>query len=226
MPTVRHTIAAKRGRRSTDEKLPVRPEKGRSFREHYRQVVLPALRVQLGRENALSLPRIDHVIVASGVGKNAKEARFLEDVEKGLTLLTGQRPVRTLSRKSIAGFKLRAGQVSGMMVTLRGQRMEDFLQRFVHVALPRVRDFRGISLKSIDESGNLTVGIREAQTFPEVDPQTVETPFGLQITFVTTARSREEAHTLFECLGFPLTSAVHEQSGPIGPQRKASKRSV
>ncbi len=197
-----------------------------TFKDTYEKKALPALKEKLGRKNILSLPRISRIVVASGVGKHAKEGKFLEDVEKGITLLTGQKPVRTLSRKSIAGFKLREGQVSGIVVTLRGKRMEDFFQKLVHVVLPRVRDFRGVTVNCIDPYGNMTVGIREAQAFPEVDPQKIETIFGLQITVVTTARNKEEAKLLFEGLGFPLTETALEDTKVAGPQKKSQKKTA
>lgn len=195
-----------------------------TYKELYEKKALPVLKEKIGRKNALSLPKINRIVVASGVGKHAKEGKFLEDVEKGMTMLTGQKPVRTISRKSIAGFKLREGQISGIVVTLRGKRMEDFFQKLVNVVLPRVRDFRGIPVKNIDPYGNMTVGMREAQAFPEIDPQKVETIFGLQITFVTTAKNAMEARILFEALGFPLTESVVEEAKVQGPQKKAKKK--
>lgn len=189
-----------------------------------RDAAAPALRERLGRTNALSLPRVDHVVVAAGVGKHGKEGPFLAHVTEGLALLTGQKPAPTRARKSVAGFKLREGQVAGMRVTLRGKRMEDFLRRLVHVALPRVRDFRGIPVTSIDASGNLTIGIREAQVFPEVDPRTVETPFGLEVTVVTTAASAEEARVLFDALGFPMTEGAVGRAWKEGRGRGRADR--
>lgn len=194
-----------------------------SFGESYRTVAVPLLKERLGRTNVLSLPRVVAVIVATGVGKHGKEGKFLEHVEQGLTLLTGQKAVQTRARKSIAGFKLRAGQVAGYRVTLRGKRMGDFLHRLIHVTLPRIRDFRGVSARSIDASGNLSIGIREAVSFPEVDPQKIETSFGVQVTIVTTARSREDARALFDALGFPLTDQTVEQTQTVGPQRKTKR---
>ena len=195
-----------------------------SSKETYLQNALPVLKEKLKRENLLSLPKIDHIVVATGVGKHAKEGKFLEDVEKGMTLLTGQKPVQTMSRKSIAGFKLRENQVAGLVVTLRGQRMDDFLKKLINVVLPRVRDFRGIAIKNIDQNGNLSIGVHEAQAFPEVDPQKIEIIFGLQLTFVTTAKNKEEARVLFEAIGFPLTDAVIEDTKVFGVQKKVSKK--
>lgn len=193
-------------------------------KETYLTKALPILKEKLKRDNLMSLPKIDHIVIASGVGKHAKEGDFLEDVEKGMTLLSGQKPVKTLSRKSIAGFKLRENQVSGLVVTLRGKRMDDFIKKLINVTLPRVRDFRGVAVKCIDQNGNLSMGIREAQAFPEVDPQKIETIFGLQITFVTTAQNREEAKVLFEAIGFPLTEINPEESRVFGPTKKVSKK--
>jgi large subunit ribosomal protein L5 len=195
-----------------------------SSKETYLQNAIPVLKEKLKRENLMSLPRVDHIVVASGVGKHAKEGKFLEDVEKGMVFLTGQKPAQTLSKKSIAGFKLRENQVAGLRVTLRGKRMDDFLKKLIHVVFPRVRDFRGVQSKCIDQNGNMSVGIREAQAFPEVDPQKIETIFGLQVTVVTTAKNREEAKILFESIGFPLTDAAVDDMKVIGVQKKVSKK--
>lgn len=193
-------------------------------KENYLDHALPILKEKLKRENLMSLPKIDHIVVASGVGKHAKEGKFLEDVEKGMVLLTGQKPAQTLSKKSIAGFKLRENQVAGLKVTLRGKRMDDFLKKLIHVVFPRVRDFRGVQSGCIDQNGNMSVGIREAAAFPEVDPQKIETIFGLQVTVVTTAKNKEEAKVLFESIGFPLTDAAIEDTKVFGVQKKVSKK--
>lgn len=195
-----------------------------TFKETYQQKAVPVLKEKLGRKNILSLPRISHIVVASGVGKHAKEGKFLEDVENGINMLSGQKGIKTLSKKSIAGFKLREGQVSGIMVTLRGKRMEDFMQKLIHVVLPRVRDFRGIPVNNIDQNGNISFGIREAQAFPEVDPQKIETIFGMQVTIVTTSKNKEEAKMLLESVGFPLTETALEETKITGPQKKSKKK--
>lgn len=175
-----------------------------AFRARYETVAVPALRAALGRENIHALPRITKVVVAAGTGKHRTDAKYVEDAERGLVLLTGQKPAPRSARKSFASFKVRQGQVVGLLVTLRGARMEDFLTRLIRVALPRVRDFRGIPLSAVDGRGNLSIGIREAQAFPEADPSVVATPFGLQVTLVTSARTRDEAITLYRALGMPL----------------------
>ena len=166
---------------------------------------IPKLKAALPHvSNVHALPRITKVIVASGVGKRRAEANFLEDVEKGLTLVTGQHPAPRLARKSIAALKVREGQTVGLMVTLRGRRMEDFISRLLQISLPRVRDFRGIPLTSVDTEGNLSIGFREAAAFPEVDPDAVGTLFGLEVTIVTTAKSRADGIALFRSLEFPF----------------------
>ncbi|MDP3685748.1 MAG: 50S ribosomal protein L5 [bacterium] len=178
-----------------------------SFRELYHSVAVPRLQGELQRSNPHALPRIRAVVIASGVGKHRTEGKFLEDATQGLTLLAGQKPAPRPAKTSIAGFKLRAGQPVGLVVTLRGRRMEDFLARLLWVVLPRVRDFRGIPYRTVDGRGNLTIGFRDASAFPEVDPAKIETLFGLQVTMVTNARSHEEGLALFRALGFPLLEA-------------------
>lgn len=175
-----------------------------AFRELYESVVVPRLQKELQRSNPNALPRVRSVIVAAGIGKHRSEGKFAEDAASGLSVLTGQKPTTRLARVSIAGFKVRQGNPAGLLVTLRGRRMEDFLIRFLRLALPRIRDFRGVSSESVDARGNLSIGLRDASAFPELDPAVVETPFGLQVTVVTTARNREEGLCLFRALGFPF----------------------
>lgn len=165
------------------------------------------LRGELRVSNVHALPQLKSITVASGVGKHRAESKVVEDVERGLALLTGQKCASRPARTSIAGFKVRQGQVVGYLVTLRGRRMEEFLLRLLNVAIPRVRDFRGISLRSVDARGNLTIGFREASVFPEVDPASVEAPFGIQVTLATTARNRDEGIALFRALGFPFAES-------------------
>jgi large subunit ribosomal protein L5 len=167
----------------------------------------PALREALHGENVHGLPRVRHVVVASGVGKHRTEGKFAEQVERGLTLITGQKPAWRAARKSIAGFKLRTGQVVGFLTTLRGRRMEEFLLRLLWVALPRVRDFRGLSPRSVDPRGNLTIGLKEASVFPEADPSVIDLSFGLQITIVTTAQTHDRGLALFRALGVPFAES-------------------
>lgn len=168
--------------------------------------VQKALTERLGRSNVLSLPRVDRVIVNVGVGKRvvASGKGSLEPLVKDIARITGQKPVFRIARKAIASFKLREGLPAGIYVTLRKKRAEDFLQRLIRIALPRTRDFQGIPLSALDESGNLNIGIREQTIFPEAAADPTGVIFGLQITVVTTAEDRREAEELFRILGFPL----------------------
>lgn len=168
--------------------------------------VLSRLQQELGLRNIYALPRIEKVILNVGLGRllsqAAKPAEFLESVRDEFALICGQRPIVTSAKKSIASFKVRQGQPLGLKVTLRGKRMDDFIERLIKVALPRSRDFKGIDLKAVDESGNLTLGIREHIIFPEVAE--VSRGIGCEATIVTNASSRQEAIKLYRALGFPL----------------------
>lgn len=176
----------------------------RSLYQELWAAAAPRLRDALHAENVHALPRVKSAVVAVGVGKHRTEGKYAEQVERGLALITGQKPSGRTARKSIAGFKLRQGQVVGLVATLRGRRMEEFLVRLLWVALPRVRDFRGLSPRSVDPRGNLTIGLKEASVFPEADPSIIDIPFGLQITIVTTARTRQRGLALFRALGVPF----------------------
>lgn len=158
----------------------------------------------LGITNMHGVPRISAVVVSVGVGKQRDNKQYIEAVQRDLALITGQRPEVRVARKAIAGFNVREGNIVAYRVTLHGKRMEDFVKRFVHVTLPRVRDFRGLSPASLDGGGNLNVGLREHLPFPEIQPDQTDVIFGVQVTFVTTARTDEEALVLFRTLGFPL----------------------
>lgn len=176
------------------------------MKEYYQKTAVRKLAKELAIPNVLALPSLQKVVVASGLGRllssAAKPADFLEEVQNELALITAQRPAVTVARKSIASFKIRAGQSLGLKVTLRGQRMYDFLDRLIHIALPRSRDFKGIPLKAVDGAGNLTIGLREQTIFPETADSAQS--FGLEITVVASAKSRSEAIQLFRSLGFPL----------------------
>ncbi len=175
-----------------------------SLAEKYNKEILPALKEQGGFGNIFETPRLVKVTVNVGVGKSIKEPEMLNVVEQTLTRITGQKPVRTKAKKSIAGFKIREGLVVGVKVTLRKKRMYDFLDKLVSVTFPRIRDFRGINLSSIDEHGNLTVGFKENLPFPEVRSDEIERIHGLEVTITTTANTREEGEALFKLLGFPF----------------------
>lgn len=173
-------------------------------RERYEKEVLPELKNRLGYENVMQLPRIQKIVVGIGLGEAIVNAKALESAEKDLATITGQKPVVTHARRSIAAFKLRAGMPIGMMVTLRGKRMWDFYDRLVGIALPRIRDFRGISADAFDGRGNYTLGLKEQIMFPEIDYDKIEKVRGLQVTIVTSAKRDDEARALLKLMGMPL----------------------
>ncbi|MDP2638584.1 MAG: 50S ribosomal protein L5 [Candidatus Azambacteria bacterium] len=170
----------------------------------YTKEIIPILQKELGVKNILALPKIKKVVVNIGLGRAVKDEKFLDIAIKDLSLITGQKLKTTLAKKSIANFKTREGMVVGAMVTLRGQRMRDFISRLVGIALPRTRDFRGINSESIDKEGNLTIGIKEHIVFPEIKGEEVKNIFGFEVTIVVRAKSREDALVLYKAMGFPI----------------------
>jgi len=174
-----------------------------SLKERYQEIV-PALMKALNLENVMQVPRIQKVVINIGVGEALDNAKALEGAVNDLTIIAGQKPVVTRARKSIAGFKLREGNPIGVKVTLRGERMWSFLDRLMNVALPRVRDFRGVSPNSFDGRGNYTLGLREQLVFPEIDYDKIDKERGMEISIVTTARNDEEGRELLRMLGMPF----------------------
>lgn len=172
--------------------------------EKYKKEVIPAMREKFEYRNNMAVPRIVKVVVNTGIGRALKDEKMQEIVAKGIATITGQNPASTLAKGAISGFKIRKGMAVGLKVTLRGKRMYDFLERLVGVAIPRIRDFRGLPLESIDRGGNLNIGIKEHIIFPEFVHEDVRFIFGLEVTIVTNAKSREEAVELFRLLGFPI----------------------
>ena len=183
---------------------PAPPSRPRML-ERYRQDVAPAMVRDFSYGNVMEIPRVTKVVVNVGLGESLLNPRALEAAMGDLTAIAGQRPVTTKARKSIAGFKLRKGMTIGAMVTLRGRRMWEFLDRLINVALPRIRDFRGISRHSFDGRGNFSLGLREQVIFPEIDYNSVDRLRGLQIAIVTTAKTDEESLRLLEHLGMPFS---------------------
>ncbi len=173
-------------------------------RERYAKEVLPELGNRLGYQNVMQLPRIQKIVVSIGLGEAIQNARAIESAERDLATITGQKPVVTHARRSIAAFKLRAGMPIGVMVTLRGKRMWDFFDRLVGIALPRIRDFRGISGDAFDGRGNFSLGVKEQIVFPEIDYDKIEKVRGLQVTIVTSAKRDDEAKLLLRLMGMPL----------------------
>ena len=179
----------------------------------YFDEVLPALKEQLGRSNVMSLPRLQKIVVNMGVGSAITEKKHLEESVEALGLITGQKCSVTLARKSIAGFRLREGQAIGCKVTLRRQRMYEFLDRLISVALPRVRDFRGISATAFDGHGNYSLGLTEQLVFPELNPDKFLRVQGMNITMVTNVDSNDEARILLRELGMPFRQLAQKQAG-------------
>lgn len=170
----------------------------------YKEIITPALQKQFGYRSSMQVPRLSKVVLNIGYGKNAKDKTFAEHVEKTLTAIAGQHPVHTKAKKSISNFKIRQGQPIGAMVTLRGPNMYEFLYKFIHITLPRVRDFRGLSKKGMDAHGHYTIGLKEQAAFPEVTADLADRFYGLEVTIVTTAKTKEEGLTLLQALGMPF----------------------
>jgi large subunit ribosomal protein L5 len=182
------------------------------LKEHYESQVVPALNKEFGYKNLMAVPKITKVVLNVGVGEATTNARLLDTVSEELAAITGQKPIIKKARKAIAGFKLRAGMPIGVMVTLRRERMYEFLDRLLNIGLARVRDFRGVSPKAFDGRGNYTLGIKDQLIFPELDVGKVERVYGLNITIVTTARTDEEGRVLLEKMGMPFQK---KEQGPV-----------
>ncbi len=174
------------------------------LRTRYRAEILPALREQFAYPNVMQVPTVDKVVVNMGVGEAARDSKLIEGAIRDLTEITGQKPVVTRARKSIAQFKLREGMPIGAHVTLRGDRMWEFLDRLLSIALPRIRDFRGLSPKQFDGRGNYTFGLTEQSMFHEINQDAIDRVRGMDITVVTTATNDDEGRALLRLLGFPF----------------------
>ncbi|MEE9603773.1 MAG: 50S ribosomal protein L5 [Thermoguttaceae bacterium] len=181
--------------------------------EKYSKEILPALSEKLARDNRLSLPKLEKIVVNMGVGSATGEKKHLEEAVDALRLLSGQKPIITLARKSIAGFRLREGVPIGCKVTLRGKRMYEFLDRFVSLVLPRVRDFRGLNPNAFDGHGNYSVGLTEQLVFPELNPDKYSRAQGMNVTLVTSTDSDDESRELLLQLGMPLQDSLPESTG-------------
>ena len=175
------------------------------LQKHYREVVVPKLRQDLGCGSVMEVPRIQKVVVNIGMGEAMDNPKSMEAAVNDLTIITGQKPVMTKARKSIANFKLREGRLIGTKVTLRGYRMWSFLYRFMTIALPRVRDFRGISGNAFDGRGNYTLGLRDQLIFPEIEYDKIDKLRGMEVTIVTTAKNDDQARTMLQLLGMPFS---------------------
>lgn len=174
------------------------------LKEKYRNEIAPSLAKEFDIKNPMAVPRLEKIVLNMGVGEAIANQKALDTAAEELRTIAGQKPVITKAKKSIASFKLRQGMSIGTMVTLRGERMYEFLDRFITVALPRVRDFRGVSPKAFDGRGNYTLGIREQMIFPEIDFNKIDKVRGMNISIVTTARSDDQAFALLKAFGMPF----------------------
>jgi large subunit ribosomal protein L5 len=174
------------------------------LQEHYKDKVVPELKAKFGYKSPMEVPRIEKITVNIGVGKATQDRKILDNAVGDLTKITGQKPVVTKAKKSIANFKVRVGYPIGCMVTLRGQRMYEFLDRLVSIAMPRIRDFRGVSNRSFDGRGNYSLGVKEQIIFPEIDYDKIDTLRGMNISITTTAKTDDEARALLAGFRFPF----------------------
>jgi len=179
--------------------------------EKYKTEIVPALQESLGRKNVHAVPKLDKIVVSMGVGEAVQDRKRLDAAVGHLTTLAGQKAQVCRAKKSVSGFRLREGMPIGCRVTLRGKRMYEFLDRLITLAFPRVRDFRGINPKSFDGHGNYNCGLQEQMVFPEVDPETVNQPQGMNITIVTTAKTNDEGHSLLKAFGMPFKNENSER---------------
>ena len=175
-----------------------------ALKKQYNEEIVPALKEKFNYSSVMEVPRLEKIVINIGVGDGAREEKYIEAAKAELAEITGQAPVVTKAKKSIAGFKLREGQPIGVKVTLRGERMYNFMEKLIRVALPRVRDFRGISSKAFDGFGNYTLGIKDQLIFTEVNYDDVVKLRGMDIVFVTTANTNEEAFALLDSFGMPF----------------------
>ena len=177
------------------------------LKERYLKEVAPALAKEFGYKNVMAIPKLEKIVVNMGLGEATQNVKLIDTGADEVGRITGQRPVTTRAKKSIAAFKLRQGMPVGTMVTLRGDRMYEFLDRLVNIALPRVRDFKGVSTKGFDGRGNYTLGLRDQLLFPEIDYMKVDTARGMNVSVVTTAKTNEEARRLLQLLGMPFRTS-------------------
>ncbi|HWF15365.1 MAG TPA: 50S ribosomal protein L5 [Acidimicrobiales bacterium] len=183
---------------------PTRPR----LKERYLTEVRDQLKTELGLGNVMEVPRLDKVVINMGVGRATQQASLIEGAQRDLEIITGQKPIVTRAKQSIAGFKLREGQSIGVKATLRGDRAWEFFDRLLSLAIPRIRDFRGLSPRSFDGRGNYTFGVTEQLIFPEIDYDKIDTTRGMDITIVTTARTNEEGRAFLAAFGFPFRQEI------------------
>ena len=175
-----------------------------TLKKLYEEKIKPELAKEYKYKSSMEIPKLEKIVINMGVGEASQDAKYLDAAVKDLELITGQKPIITKAKKSIAGFKLREGYAIGTKVTLRGENMYNFLEKLIKVAIPRVRDFRGLNNKAYDGKGNYTLGIKEQLIFPEIDYDNILKIRGMDIVFVTTAKTNEEAHALLSAFGMPF----------------------
>ena len=181
------------------------------LKDLYKSKVVPGLTEEFGYKNPMAVPRMEKVVVSMGVGRATQDKKFLESAKKDLTLIMGQIPVVCKAKKSVAGFKVRQGQETNLKVTVRGVRMYEFMDRLINLAIPRVRDFRGLDPNSFDGRGNYSMGLVEQGVFPEINPAQMEFQQGMNVTLVTTANTDEEARKMLSLFGMPFKSTETDE---------------
>ena len=174
------------------------------LREIYKSTVMPQLQEQFGYSSPMAVPRMEKIVISMGVGKALVDKKYLVNATKDLTVISGQKPLICKAKKSVSNFKVREGYETGLKVTMRKERMFEFMDRLINLAIPRVKDFRGLNPKSFDGNGNYSMGLDEQSAFPEIDPGRVETQQGMNITFVTTAETDKEGHEMLRLFGMPF----------------------
>ena len=194
------------------------------LKQKYNDDIRAALKAELGLENPMQVPKLEKIVVNMGVGRATQQPSLLEGAINDMTKITGQKPVVTKAKDSIAGFKLREGQSIGCKVTLRGDRMWEFLDRLISVAIPRIRDFRGLPAHSWDGRGNYTFGLSEQTVFPEIDYDKIDAPRGMDITIVTSAGTNEQGKALLDAFGFPFKRGVDADTAPRKVKRRGPNR--
>jgi len=190
------------------------------LKQRYQDEVKAALQAQLGLSNVMQVPKLEKIVINMGVGRATQQPSLLEGAVRDLTQISGQKPIVTKAKTSIAGFKLREGQSIGCKVTLRGDRMWEFLDRLISVAIPRIRDFRGLPSHSWDGRGNYTFGLAEQTVFPEIDYDKIDSPRGMDITIVTTAVTNEQGQALLDAFGFPFKRGADATQAPRKPKHR------
>jgi large subunit ribosomal protein L5 len=181
------------------------------LRDLYKSKIVPELTKEFGYKNPMAVPKMEKIVVSMGVGRATQDKKFLELAKSDLTMITGQMPVVCKAKKSVSNFKVREGNETGLKVTVRGVRMYEFMDRLINLAIPRVRDFRGLNPKAFDGRGNYSMGLSEQSVFPEINPAKVEFQQGMNITFITTAKTDEEARRMLALFGMPFKTTEQQQ---------------